>query len=109
MEYTTLGNTDIKVSKICLGCMSFGEAGTLHDWTLDEKQTEEMVKHALDLGINFFDTSNNYSKGTSEEYLGKAFKNLGDLKEKILLLHQRFILMKGDYLKKLFLEKLKEH
>ena len=39
MEYTTLGNTDIKVSKICLGCMSFGEAGTLHDWTLDEKQT----------------------------------------------------------------------
>ena len=44
MEYTTLGNTDIKVSKVCLGCMSFGEAGTLHDWTLDEKQTEEYLK-----------------------------------------------------------------
>ena len=85
MEYTTLGNTDIKVSKICLGCMSFGEAGTLHDWTLDEKQTEEMVKHALDLGINFFDTSNNYSKGTSEEYLGKAFKNLGVKREDIVI------------------------
>ena len=85
MEYTTLGNTDIKVSKVCLGCMSFGKAGTLHDWTLDEKQTEEMVKHALDLGINFFDTSNNYSKGTSEEYLGKAFKNLGVKREDVII------------------------
>lgn len=74
MEYTTLGNTDIKVSKICLGCMSFGEAGTLHDWTLDEKQTEEMVKHALDLGINFFDTSNNYSKGQVKNTWGKLLK-----------------------------------
>lgn len=53
MKYTTLGQTNIKVSKVCLGCMSFGKAGTMHDWTLDEKQTEEMVKHALDLGINF--------------------------------------------------------
>ena len=62
-----LGQTNIKVSKVCLGCMSFGKAGTMHDWTLDEKQTEEMVKHALDLGINFFDTANTYSNGTSEE------------------------------------------
>ena len=76
MKYTTLGQTNIKVSKVCLGCMSFGKAGTMHDWTLDEKQTEEMVKHALDLGINFFDTANTYSNGTSEEYLGKALKNL---------------------------------
>lgn len=53
LKYTTLGQTNIKVSKVCLGCMSFGKAGTMHDWTLDEKQTEEMVKHALDLGINF--------------------------------------------------------
>ena len=56
--------------------MSFGKAGTMHDQTLDEKQTEEIVKHALDLGINFFDTANTYSNGTSEEYLGKALKNL---------------------------------
>ena len=75
MEYTKLGNTDIEVSKLCVGCMSFGKAGTMHDWTLDEKQTDEMVAHALDLGINFFDTANGYSAGTSEEYLGKALKN----------------------------------
>ena len=48
MEYTTLGNTDIQISKLCVGCMSFGKAGTMHDWTLDEAATEEVVKHALD-------------------------------------------------------------
>ena len=74
MEYTTLGSTDIEVSKICVGCMSFGKAGTMHDWTLDEAATEAMVKHALTLGINFFDTANCYSAGTSEEYLGRALK-----------------------------------
>ena len=75
MEYTKLGNTEIEVSKMCVGCMSFGKAGTMHDWTLDEEQTEKMVKHALDLGMNFFDTANGYSAGTSEEYLGRAIKN----------------------------------
>lgn len=74
MEYTTLGNTDIKVSKLCVGCMSFGKAGTMHDWTLDEETSEDMIKHALSLGINFFDTANGYSAGTSEEYLGRALK-----------------------------------
>ena len=74
MEYTKLGKTEIEVSKVCVGCMSFGKAGTMHDWTLDETATESVVKHALDLGINFFDTANGYSAGTSEEYLGKALK-----------------------------------
>lgn len=74
MEYAKLGNTDIDISKICVGCMSFGKAGTMHDWTLDEKETETVVKHALNLGINFFDTANVYSAGTSEEYLGHALK-----------------------------------
>lgn len=74
MEYAKLGNTDIEVSKLCVGCMSFGKAGTLHDWTVGEKETEEIVKHALGLGINFFDTANGYSEGTSEEYLGKALR-----------------------------------
>ena len=74
MEYTKLGNTDIEVSKLCVGCMSFGKAGTMHDWTLDEAQSEEVIKHALELGINFFDTANGYSAGTSEEYLGSALK-----------------------------------
>ena len=72
MEYTKLGKTDIEVSKLCVGCMSFGKAGTMHDWTLDESATEAVVRHALDLGINFFDTANSYSAGTSEEYLGKS-------------------------------------
>lgn len=74
MEYVKLGQTDIQVSKVCVGCMSFGQAGTMHDWTLDEQETEKVVQHALDLGINFFDTANCYSMGTSEEYLGKALK-----------------------------------
>lgn len=75
MEYAKVGNTDIEVSKLCIGCMSFGKSGVMHDWTLDEDQTNDMVKHALNLGINFFDTANCYSGGTSEEYLGKAIKN----------------------------------
>ncbi len=76
MEYTKLGNTDIQVSKVCVGCMSFGVAGVMHDWTLDEAQSEAVIDHALDLGINFFDTANCYSGGSSEEYLGKALKKL---------------------------------
>ena len=75
MQYTTLGNTDIKISKLCVGCMSFGKAGTMHDWTLDRSESEKVIKHALSLGINFFDTANCYSAGTSEEYLGYAIKN----------------------------------
>lgn len=75
MKYTRLGTTDIEVSKLCIGCMSFGKAGLMHDWTLDEAESEKVIKHALDLGINFFDTANCYSSGTSEEYLGKAIKN----------------------------------
>lgn len=75
MEYTKLGSTDIKISKLCIGCMSFGQAGTMHDWTLDQNESEKVIRQALELGINFFDTANGYSKGTSEEYLGKAIKN----------------------------------
>ena len=74
MEYARLGRTDIEISKVCVGCMSFGKAGTMHDWTLDESAVDAVVKRALDLGINFFDTANDYSAGTSEEYLGKALK-----------------------------------
>lgn len=74
MQYTKLGNTEIQVSRLCVGCMSFGKAGTMHDWTLDEQQSEAVIRHALDLGINFFDTANGYSAGTSEEYLGWAIK-----------------------------------
>lgn len=76
MEYTTLGKTDIKISRLCVGCMSFGKpSADFHEWTLDPQETERMVSHALELGINFFDTANTYAHGTSEEYLGWAIKN----------------------------------
>ncbi len=75
MEYTKLGNSGIEVSRLCLGCMSFGDtASQMHVWTLDPEQSEKIIRHALDLGINFFDTANCYSAGTSEEYLGRAIK-----------------------------------
>ena len=74
MKYVKLGDTDIEVSRLCVGCMSFGKAGTMHDWTVDEAETEKIVKHALGLGLNFFDTANCYSDGTSEEYLGRALR-----------------------------------
>ena len=75
MEYTKLGNSGIEISRLCLGCMSFGDpASKMHAWTLDPDQSEAIIKHALDLGINFFDTANCYSAGTSEEYLGRAIK-----------------------------------
>ena len=72
MKYTTLGNSGIEISKLCLGCMSFGVAGTMHNWTLDEKGTDEIVARALEHGINFFDTANCYSQGTSEEFLSRT-------------------------------------
>jgi len=75
MEYITLGKSDLKVSRLCLGCMSFGEKkGGMNDWVLNQEQTDEMIKRALDLGINFFDTANLYSAGTSEIYIGNSFK-----------------------------------
>jgi aryl-alcohol dehydrogenase-like predicted oxidoreductase len=71
MEYTTLGDTGMEVSRICLGCMSFGTSDW-RDWVLDEEEGTELVERALDLGINFFDTANMYSVGESERVLGKA-------------------------------------
>ncbi|WP_127836437.1 aldo/keto reductase [Clostridium prolinivorans] len=76
MEYSKLGNSNIQVSRLCVGCMSFGDPkSNFHAWTLSAEESEKIVKHALDLGINFFDTANTYSAGTSEEYLGRAIKN----------------------------------
>lgn len=86
MEYTKLGNTDITVSKLCVGCMSFGDpASKMHAWTLNPADTESIVNHALDLGINFFDTANTYSAGTSEEYLCRALKNNRIPRDKVVL------------------------
>ena len=75
MQYIRLGTSDLTVSRLCLGCMSFGDpASQMHAWTLDPAQSEAIIRHALDLGINFFDTANSYSAGTSEEYLGAAIR-----------------------------------
>ena len=76
MEYSKLGNSNLQVSRFCVGCMSFGDPGSnFHAWTLNAEESETLVKCALGLGINFFDTANIYSAGTSEEYLGRAIKN----------------------------------
>lgn len=75
MEYVYLGNTNIKVSKVCLGCMSFGDNQSgFHEWTLNYEESEKIIKKALELGINYFDTANVYSYGSSEKFLGKALK-----------------------------------
>lgn len=85
MEYSKLGNSDVQVSRFCVGCMSFGDpASKMHAWTLNPAESETIIKHALDLGINFFDTANTYSAGTSEEYLGRAIKN-NVAREKVVL------------------------
>ena len=78
MEYKKLGKTGLKVSRICLGCMSYGvpERGT-HPWSLNEEQSRPFMQRALELGINFFDTANVYSDGTSEEIVGRALRDFG--------------------------------
>ena len=76
MQYTTLGKTDLKVSRLCLGCMTFGEPDRgKHAWTLPEESSRLLIKHALDGGITFFDTANSYSDGSSEEIVGRALRD----------------------------------
>ncbi|HSB01482.1 MAG TPA: aldo/keto reductase [Anaerolineales bacterium] len=76
MEYIRLGSTGMKVSRICLGCMGFGDAERwVHKWVLNEENSRPIIQKALELGINFFDTANVYSIGASEEILGRALKD----------------------------------
>lgn len=85
MEYTKLGNTGMDVSRICLGCMGFGDAERwVHKWVLDEENSRPIIKHALELGINFFDTANVYSLGRSEEILGRALKDFAQRDEVVI-------------------------
>ena len=86
MEYARLGNTGMKVSPICLGCMSFGSAqGWVHNpWALDEAASRAIIKRALDLGVNFFDTANVYAYGNSEEILGRALKDYANRDEVVI-------------------------
>ena len=77
MKYAKLGNSDLQVSRICMGCMGFGNAATgQHSWTVDEARSREIIRRGLELGVNFFDTAIGYQNGTSEEYLGRALKDL---------------------------------
>ncbi len=76
MNYTKLGNSDLTVSRICMGCMGFGDPGRgQHSWTIDEEHTREIVKRGIDLGVNFYDTAIAYQSGTSEQYLGRALRD----------------------------------
>lgn len=85
MEYVTLGKSDLKVSRICMGCMGFGNAQTgQHSWTVDEETSKAIIKRGLELGINFYDTAIAYQAGTSEEYLGKAIKEYAKRDEVVI-------------------------
>ncbi len=85
MDYTRLGRTGLEISRITLGCMTYGvpERGT-HPWTLPEPESRQMIKQALELGINFFDTANVYSDGTSEEIVGRALKDFASRDEVVI-------------------------
>ncbi|MBS4219666.1 aldo/keto reductase [Bacillus sp. FJAT-49711] len=96
MEYVKLGNTGLDVSRICLGTMGFGDVNTgFHQWVLDEESSRPVVKKALDSGINFFDTANVYSNGTSEEYLGRALKDYANRDEIVIATKVRFRMHEG--------------
>lgn len=85
MDYVKLGNTGLDVSRLCLGCMGFGDAKRwIHQWLLDEENSRPIIKRALELGINFFDTANSYAGGTSEEILGRALKDYANRDEVVI-------------------------
>lgn len=85
MEYAKFGKTGLEVSKICLGCMTFGDPGRgNHAWSLREEESRTMIKQAIDLGINFLDTANTYSNGSSEEIVGRAIKDFAKREDIVL-------------------------
>jgi len=96
MEYTKLGNTGLDVSRICLGCMGFGDPGRwIHKWVLDEDNSRPIIIQALEMGINFFDTANVYSLGASEEILGRAIKNFARRDEVVIATKVFFPMREG--------------
>ena len=85
MEYVKLGKTDIEVSRICLGCMGFGDAASgQHSWTLGEEDSRAIIKRALELGVNFFDTAIAYQGGSSERFLGRAMRDMAHRDEVVI-------------------------
>jgi 1-deoxyxylulose-5-phosphate synthase len=96
MDYVKLGSTGLDVSRLCLGCMTFGvpDRGA-HEWTLDEEQSRPILRQAVEAGINFFDTANSYSDGTSEEIVGRALKELTRRDETVIATKVYFPMRKG--------------
>lgn len=85
MQYTRLGNSDLQVSRICMGCMGFGDAQHgQHSWTIDEAHSREIIRRGLELGVNFFDTAIAYQSGTSEQYLGRALRDFAKRDEVVV-------------------------
>ena len=85
MKYTRLGNSDLNVSRICMGCMGFGDAANgQHTWTIDEEHTREIIRRGLESGINFYDTAIAYQSGTSEQYLGRALRDFAKRDEVVV-------------------------
>ncbi|SET20306.1 Predicted oxidoreductase [[Clostridium] polysaccharolyticum] len=85
MQYAKLGKSDLNVSRICLGCMGFGDSKNgQHSWTVDEEQTRIIIKRALEVGINFFDTAIAYQNGTSEKYVGKALRDFAKREDYVI-------------------------
>ena len=85
MKYVNLGKSDLKVSRICMGCMGFGNSATgQHSWTVDETQTREIIRHGLESGINFFDTAIVYQNGTSEQFVGKALRDFAKREDYVI-------------------------
>lgn len=85
MKYAKLGNSDLTVSRICMGCMGFGDAANgQHSWTVDEEHSRAIIKRGLELGVNFFDTAIGYQSGTSERYVGKALSDYAKRDEVVI-------------------------
>jgi aryl-alcohol dehydrogenase-like predicted oxidoreductase len=95
MEYVRFGSTGLKVSRICLGCMSYGQPNEGWQWTLDEEHSRPYIQRALELGINFFDTANVYSNGSSEEIVGKALRDFATRDEVVIATKVHFPMGKG--------------
>ena len=85
MKYTKLGSSDLNVSRICMGCMGFGDPKRgQHSWTIDEAHTREIIKRGLALGVNFYDTAIAYQSGSSEQYVGRALRDFAKREEVVV-------------------------
>ena len=98
MKYNKLGNSGLEVSRICLGCMGFGEESSgMQEWSIDEVASRPIIERALELGINFFDTANAYSRGSSEEIVGRALRDMANRDEVVIATKVYFPMRRGRH------------